>query len=181
MSHSFRPVFVAETFNPDASVADDTVLPHVLGFVLRGVVEMSPPKTPLHDRGDWSVAEVYAAVAAADAVFVMLDPPPGGGCGVIQTGPKCFAAVKAAQLHGKPYSIVLPLLRYRTICGDVIDACEAAPEEQRRIVDDAEFKLVAVGTEDPGAALTVPMSCLTCSIDDVVKLMVAMMWPEATQ
>ena len=129
-------VGVVEKF--DATSGDDLMLRSAVQYALRGLLvgEDGP-------RADWTPEEVRDRVLSESCglVVVILD-----GEALDQIGPKCYAAIEAAQQSARPLIVLAPVLRASALCGL------------------SKIELFCDGREP----LTVAHDCVTPRIDAVV-------------
>jgi len=89
---------------------------------------------------------------------------PSGPDAAWDLGPRCFAAVRSAQAHNKPYKLLLPFVRYRHIVEPTMDAVDCADAEGRaKIMEASSFRFVC-GDD----SIRVPLDKLTMSFDCLV-------------
>lgn len=85
---------------------DDVLLKNVVLYSLRMIATLGDPQ---HPRGDWTPDEIRKRINsdACGIVVVVLDMD-----GRRDLGPKCYAAIDAAQKANKPYLILAPIVRW---------------------------------------------------------------------
>lgn len=131
-------VGVVEKF--DDTNGDDIMLRSAVQYALRGLLTGNDGL-----RADWTPEEVRERVLgdSCGLVVVILD-----GASLDRIGPKCYAAIEAAQQSGRPMIVLAPVLQASALAGL------------------SNIELQCDGREP----LTIPHDCLTPRIDAVVLM-----------
>jgi hypothetical protein len=162
----FNLVVVAEQHDPVEGV--DLIFRRVLNYTLRSVITCG--QDPTKPYGDWPPAVIADRVSDPTCGFVVVVLDEGKGPNDAgDLGPKCFAAVQAAQTHNKPYILLLPFVRYRHIVEPTMDAVACADAEgQAKIIEASSFRF-SCGDE----SLRMPVINITMSFDCLIAEIMA--------
>lgn len=173
---------VCEVFDQDNG--DDLMIRRSVEYALRDLASTGPEA----DRADWDAATIAERVPRASFVVVVLAGHLEGDAIVL--GPKCLAAILAAQASGVDYLVLCPFRQYARATEHVRDLVECLNGATRDGVPLTDEEVAAAQREVVGrvsaravqggeVVARIPHERLTMSIDAVVQRVTVMIGEHA--